>query len=49
MDGYVTKNIPVPEPWEPPNPAVVLAVDVQRGLQSTGPWKSGIDILARAG
>jgi len=48
VDGYVTKNVPVPEPGEPPNRADVIAVDVQRGLQSDGPWENGLDVLARA-
>jgi NTE family protein len=48
VDGYITKNVPVPEPGEPPNRADVMVVDVQRGLQSDGPWDSGIEILARA-
>jgi len=48
VDGYITKNVPVPEPGEPPNRADVMVVDVQRGLQSNGPWDSGIEILARA-
>jgi NTE family protein len=48
VDGYVTKNIPVPEPGEPPNRADVIVVDVQRNLASHGPWENGIDIRARA-
>jgi NTE family protein len=48
VDGYITKNVPVPEPGEPPNKADVLAVDVQRGLQSNGPWENGIEVVARA-
>lgn len=48
VDGYITKNVPVPEPGEPPNRADVMVVDVQRGLHSNGPWDSGIEILARA-
>ena len=48
VDGYVTKNIPVPEPGEPANRADVIVVDVQRHLESPGPWENGIDIRARA-
>lgn len=48
VDGYITKNIPVPEPGEPPNRAKVMVVDVQRGLRAEGPFPHGIDILARA-
>lgn len=48
VDGYITKNIPVPEPGEPPNRADVIVVDVQRNLESHGPWENGIDIRARA-
>lgn len=48
VDGYITKNIPVPEPGEPPYRADVIAVDVQRELMSRGPWDNGIEILARA-
>jgi len=48
VDGYITKNVPVPEPGEPPNRADVIVVDVQRGLQAPGPFVHGIDIVARA-
>jgi NTE family protein len=48
VDGFITKNIPVPEPGEPPNHAVVIVVDVQRGLRAEGPFHHGIDIVARA-
>ncbi len=48
VDGYVTKNIPVPEPGEPPNRADVMVVDVQRRLESLGPFETGLDIRARA-
>jgi len=48
VDGYITKNLPVPEPGEPPYRADVIAVDVQRSLQSRGPWENGLEILARA-
>jgi NTE family protein len=48
VDGYVTKNIPVPEPGEPPRRAKVIVVDVQRQLQAAGPFPHGIDIIARA-
>jgi NTE family protein len=48
VDGYITKNVPVPEPGEPPNRADVIAVDVQRGLESHGPWESGIEVVSRA-
>jgi NTE family protein len=48
VDGYVTKNVPVPEPGEPPNRADVIVVDVQRSLESTGPWENGIEVVARA-
>ena len=48
VDGYITKNVPVPEPGEAPYRADVIVVDVQRGLQSHGPWENGIEILARA-
>ena len=48
VDGYITKNVPVPEPGEAPYRADVIVVDVQRGLQSKGPWENGIEILARA-
>jgi NTE family protein len=48
VDGFVTKNIPVPEPGEPPNKAVVIVVDVQRGLRAEGPFEHGLDIVARA-
>jgi len=48
VDGYITKNVPVPEPGEPPNRADVIVVDVQRGLQSDGPWENGIEVVARA-
>ena len=48
VDGYITKNVPVPEPGEPSLRADVLAVDVQRGLTSHGPWENGIEVLARA-
>jgi NTE family protein len=48
VDGYITKNVPVPEPGEPPNRADVIVVDVQRGLRSDGPWENGIEVVARA-
>jgi NTE family protein len=48
VDGYVTKNVPVPEPGEPPNRADVIVVDVQRSLESSGPWENGIEVVARA-
>jgi len=48
VDGYISKNIPVPEPGQPPYRASVMVVDVQRSLRSDGPWKSGLEILARA-
>ena len=48
VDGYITKNIPVPEPGEPPLRADVIAVDVQRGLESSGPWENGLEVVARA-
>jgi len=48
VDGYITKNVPVPEPGEPPNRADVIVVDVQRSLESHGPWESGIEVVARA-
>ncbi|NNM03887.1 MAG: hypothetical protein HKO65_02195 [Gemmatimonadetes bacterium] len=48
VDGYITKNVPVPEPGEPPLKADVIAVDVQRGLQSAGPWENGIEVVSRA-
>ncbi len=48
VDGYITKNVPVPEPGEPPNRADVIAVDVQRRLESHGPWNNGIEVVARA-
>jgi len=48
VDGYITKNVPVPEPGEPPNKADVIVVDVQRNLESSGPWENGIEVVARA-
>ncbi len=48
VDGYITKNVPIPEPGEPPNRADVIVVDVQRGLQSNGPWENGVEVVARA-
>ncbi len=48
VDGFITKNVPVPEPGEPPNRADVIVVDVQRRLESHGPWESGIEVVARA-
>lgn len=48
VDGYITKNVPVPEPGEPPNRADVIVVDVQRRLESAGPWESGVEVVARA-
>ena len=48
VDGNITKNIPVPEPGEPPLRSDVIAVDVQRGLESTGPWENGVEVLSRA-
>ena len=48
VDGYITKNVPVPEPGEPPNKADVIVVDVQRNLESGGPWENGIEVVARA-
>jgi NTE family protein len=48
VDGYITKNVPVPEPGEPPNRADVIVVDVQRGLPAAGPFLHGLDIVARA-
>jgi NTE family protein len=48
VDGYITKNVPVPEPGQPHFRGDIMAVDVQRGLQSSGPWENGVDILARA-
>ena len=48
VDGYITKNVPVPEPGEPPNRADVIVVDVQRSLESNGPWRNGIEVVARA-
>lgn len=46
VDGGVTRNVPVPEPGESLN-AKVIAVDVMRGLYDEGPFKHGLDILAR--
>ncbi|MGW8265613.1 MAG: patatin-like phospholipase family protein [Longimicrobiales bacterium] len=48
VDGYVTRNVPVPEPGEPPIRADVIVVDVQRSLESKGPWENGIEVVARA-
>jgi NTE family protein len=48
VDGYITRNVPVPEPGEPPNRADVIVVDVQRSLESSGPWRNGIEVVARA-
>jgi NTE family protein len=48
VDGYVTKNVPVPEPGDPPYRSDVIVVDVQRDLESHGPWESGIEVVARA-
>jgi NTE family protein len=48
VDGFITKNVPVPEPGEPPLKADVIAVDVQRGLESSGPWENGIEVVSRA-
>jgi NTE family protein len=48
VDGYITRNVPVPEPGEPPLRSDVIAVDVQRGLESQGPWDNGIEVVARA-
>jgi NTE family protein len=48
VDGYITKNIPVPEPGEPPFRSDVIAVDVQRGLRSPGPWENGLEVVSRA-
>jgi NTE family protein len=48
VDGFVTKNVPVPEPGEPPLRSDVIAVDVQRGLESSGPWESGLEVVSRA-
>lgn len=47
VDGYVTKNIPVPEPGEPPYRSDVIVVDVQPNLAAHGPWETGVDIRAR--
>ncbi|MFH0882105.1 MAG: patatin-like phospholipase family protein [bacterium] len=46
VDGGVTRNVPVPEPGETLN-AKVIAVDVMRGLYDEGPFKYGLDIIAR--
>jgi len=48
VDGYITKNVPVPEPGSPPLRTDVIAVDVQRGLESHGPWENGIEVVSRA-
>lgn len=48
VDGYITKNVPVPEPGEPPRRADVMVVDVQRELRSDGPWENGLEVVARA-
>jgi NTE family protein len=48
VDGFITKNVPVPEPGQPPNRADVIAVDVQRGLRAEGPFEHGIDVVSRA-
>ena len=48
VDGYLTKNIPVPEPGEPPYRSDVIVVDVQPSLAAHGPWETGVDIRARA-
>ncbi len=48
VDGYITKNVPVPEPGEPPNKAQVIVVDVQRSLESRGPWENGLEVVTRA-
>jgi len=48
VDGYITKNVPVPEPGEPPNKAQVIVVDVQRSLESHGPWENGLEVVTRA-
>jgi len=48
VDGYITRNVPVPEPGESPLRADVIAVDVQRGLESSGPWENGLEVVARA-
>lgn len=48
VDGYITRNVPVPEPGEAPLRADVIVVDVQRGLEAPGPWENGIEVVARA-
>ena len=48
VDGYITKNVPVPEPGEPPYRSDVIVVDVQRRLESHGPWDNGLEVVARA-
>ena len=48
VDGYITKNVPVPEPGEPPYRTDVIAVDVQRRLPAEGPWETGLDVVTRA-
>jgi NTE family protein len=48
VDGYITKNVPVPEPGAPPHRADVIVVDVQRSLEDDGPWENGVEVVARA-
>jgi len=47
VDGYVTRNVPIPEPDEPEVDASIIVVDVTRDLYFEGPYKRGIDILSR--
>ncbi len=46
VDGGITRNVPIPEPGESLNSKVIV-VDVMRGLYDEGPFKYGLDILAR--
>ncbi len=48
VDGCITKNVPVPEPGEPPYRTNVIAVDVQRRVRAEGPWESGLEVVTRA-
>lgn len=47
VDGYVTKNVPIPETNETSGNSSIVVVDVMRGLHSDGPFRFGMDILAR--
>lgn len=47
VDGGITRNVPIPETAEESEDSTIVVVDVMRGLKADGPFRHGVDILAR--